>query len=196
MIILQTPINADDVKKLRVNDSFFITGLIFTARDAAHETLIDLHKKGLPIPFNVGDYPCFHCGPVMKQVDNVWKVVSAGPTTSARMDLFEDTFMDVFHTRIFIGKGGMGERTSAALKKHGGVYAQFTGGAGSLVAGSVSRVENVYFLKELGIPEAIWIFNVIEFGPLLVTMDSTGASIHRDLASKIAENLENLKKTL
>ncbi len=90
----------------------------------------------------------------------------------------------------------MGERTSAALKKYGGVYAQFTGGAGSLAAGSVKQVEDVFFLDELGIPEAVWVFSVIEFGPLLVTMDSTGASIHRDLAFKIAENLEAVKKTL
>lgn len=196
MIILQTPIRPDEVRELRVNDTFFVTGLVYTARDAAHELLLDRERRKLPVPFDVGNYPCFHCGPVMKRANGIWQVVSAGPTTSARMDLFEDQFMETFGTRIFIGKGGMGERTSTALKKFGALYAQFTGGAGSLVTGSVEKVDSVHFLEELGIPEAVWVFQVREFGPLLVTMDSTGASIHRDLATRITENLERLKKSL
>mgnify|MGYP006305535737 CR=1 FL=1 len=104
--------------------------------------------------------------------------------------------MKKFGTKVFIGKGGMGERTSEGLKASGGVYAQFTGGAGSLMAESVRSVKDVLFLEELGIPEAIWILEVIDFGPLLVTMDSTGASIHRDLSKMISENLSAIKKTL
>ena len=196
MKILTTPINPEEVSKLKIYDTFMITGKIYTARDAAHETLLDLKKSGKPLPFPVGNYPCFHCGPVMRKDKGIWKVVSAGPTTSIRMEIFEDIYMDAFGTKIFIGKGGMGERTSDALKKHGAVYAQFTGGAGSLMAESVKSVENVYYLDELGIPEAIWLLNVVEFGPLLVTMDSQGQSIHRTLAGKVAENLKEIKKTL
>ncbi|HPQ40307.1 MAG TPA: FumA C-terminus/TtdB family hydratase beta subunit [bacterium] len=196
MKILQTPINPDEVRSLKVYDTIGITGRVFTARDAAHEKLLALKKEGKPLPFAVGDYPCFHCGPVMRRTNDLWEVVSAGPTTSIRMEIFEDEFMDAFGTRIFIGKGGMGERTSEALKKNGGVYAQFTGGAGSLMAGAVKRVVDVFYLDELGIPEAIWLLEVVKFGPLLITMDSAGRSIHRTLAGKVVENLERLKKTL
>ncbi|MBN1297486.1 fumarate hydratase C-terminal domain-containing protein [bacterium] len=196
MILLTTPIQTEAVRKLKVFDTFSITGTVFTARDAAHEKLLDLYKNGSNPPFSVGDLPCFHCGPVMRNNDGVWEVVSAGPTTSSRMDLFEDQFMDAFGTRVFIGKGGMGHRTSAALQKHGGIYAQFTGGAGSLMAGAVKRVESVYYLDELGIPEAIWLLNVVEFGPLLVTMDSFGQSIHQTLAEKVSINLDRIKKSL
>ena len=196
MKILETPLNREEVEDLRVNEPFKITGKIFTARDAAHEKLLGLAEEGKEPPFDLSAYPCFHCGPVMKQEDGQWKLVSAGPTTSIRMEIFEDEFMDKFGTKIFIGKGGMGENTSEALVHHGGVYAQFTGGAGSLMAGSVEEVEDVHFLDELGVPEAIWVCKVREFGPLLVTMDSTGASIHRDISEEIEKNLEKELKSL
>ncbi len=189
MKILETPLNSEKVKDLRVNEPLKITGKIFTARDAAHEKLLRQAEEGKEPPFDLSRYPCFHCGPVMKEVDGGWKVVSAGPTTSIRMEIFEPDFMEEFGTRIFIGKGGMGDETSKALHKHGGIYAQFTGGAGSLMAGSVEEVVDVHFLEELGVPEAVWLLKVVEFGPLLVTMDSTGKSVHRDISKEVERNL-------
>ncbi len=189
MKVLQTPLDPEEVKELKVNEPFKITGKIFTSRDAAHEKLLDLSETGEEPPFNLGDYPCFHCGPVMEEENGNWKVVSAGPTTSIRMEIFEPDFMEEFGTKIFIGKGGMGENTSAAFEKHGGVYAQFTGGAGSLMAGSVEEVVDVFYLEELGVPEAVWLLEVVEFGPLLVTMDSNGDSIHREISEQVDRNL-------
>ncbi|MCF7890041.1 FumA C-terminus/TtdB family hydratase beta subunit [Candidatus Bipolaricaulota bacterium] len=190
MKILETPLKPEEVADLRVNEPFKVTGKIFTARDAAHEKLLDLAKKGKEAPFDLSAYPCFHCGPVMKKRGESWQVVSAGPTTSIRMEIFEDEFMEEYGTKIFVGKGGMGEKTSEALVQHGGVYAHFTGGAGSLMAGSVEEVEDVHYLEELGVPEAVWVLRVKEFGPLLVTMDSTGESIHRDISEEIDQNLQ------
>ncbi len=189
MKVLQTPLDPEKVKELRVNEPFKITGEVFTARDAAHEKLLDLREAGEEPPFDLSAYPCFHCGPVMKEEDGNWEVVSAGPTTSIRMEIFEPDFMEEFGTKIFIGKGGMGEDTSGALKKHGGVYAQFTGGAGSLMAGSVEKVVEVFYLEELGVPEAVWLLKVVEFGPLLVTMDSNGDSIHREISERVDRTL-------
>ncbi len=196
MKTLKTPLDPEEVKKLEVNEPFQVTGKIFTARDAAHEKLLSLHEQGEEPPVPLDRYPCFHCGPVMKQEEGEWQVVSAGPTTSIRMEIFEPDFMDAFGTKIFVGKGGMGEDTSEALQKHGGVYAQFTGGAGSLTAESVEQVEDVFYLDELGVPEALWLIEVDKFGPLLVTMDSNGESIHRDLSEEIEENLEKIKGNL
>ena len=196
MKVLETPLDPEEVRDLRVNDPFKITGKIFTARDAAHEKLLARAEAGKEPPFDLSAYPCFHCGPVMKKDNGSWQVVSAGPTTSIRMEIFEDEFMEEFGTRIFIGKGGMGDKTSDALRKHGGVYAQFTGGAGSLMAGSVTEVAEVHYLEELGVPEAVWVFKVEEFGPLLVTMDSTGESIHRQISEKVERNLEKELESL
>ncbi|HIH96080.1 MAG TPA: fumarate hydratase [Thermoplasmata archaeon] len=196
MKLIKTPLDPEEIKKLRVNDEIEITGKIYTARDAAHKMLLELREKGEKSPLPLGDYPCFHCGPVMKKEKEGWKVVSAGPTTSARMEIFEDEFMKVFGTKVFVGKGGMGEKTLNALKEYGGIYAQYTGGAGSLMADSVKRVENVFYLDELGIPEAVWLFEVERFGPLVVTMDSHGFSLHKEVAKKVAENLKRIKSNL
>lgn len=193
---LKTPLNPEEIRNLKVNDVIEVTGKVFTARDAAHKKLLEMHGRGEKLPIPLNDYPCFHCGPVMKKVNAEWEVVSAGPTTSIRMEIFEDEFIHKFGTKIFIGKGGMGEKTLNALKKHGAVYAQFTGGAGSLMARSVKRVEDVFYLDELGIPEAVWLFQVEKFGPLLVTMDSHGSSLHEEISKKVEENLKKVMSKL
>jgi len=105
--------------------------------------------------------------------------VSAGPTTSSRMEEFEDILLDRFGIHLIIGKGGMGERTGKALKKTGSVYVAFPGGAGVLAAEKITNVSQVFWLEELGMPEAIWVLEVKEFGPLVVAMDSTGQSLYR-----------------
>ncbi len=196
MTVLKTPLDSEEIKELQVGDTVYISGKIFTARDAAHKKLLEIYEEGGEIPFSLEDYPCYHCGPVMEKENNEWKVVSAGPTTSIRMEIFEDEFMEKLGTKIFIGKGGMGDRTLKAFESYGGAYLQFTGGAGSLMAGSVKKVEDVFYLDELGIPEAVWLFEVKKFGPLVVTMDSHGKSIHDEIHEKVNENLEKLKKEI
>ncbi len=192
--IIETPIDPDEIKELKVGDTFYISGIIFTARDAAHEKLLSLDDD--QIPFEPSKYAMFHCGPAIHKVEGKWEVVSAGPTTSIRMEIFEDEFIERFGTKVIIGKGGMGERTLKALEKNGAVYVQYTGGAGALMANAIEEVEDVYFLDELGIPEAFWMFRVKEAGPFLVTMDSHGKSIHADVAKEVKKNLERLKSEL
>jgi tartrate/fumarate subfamily iron-sulfur-dependent hydro-lyase beta chain len=95
------------------------------------------------------------------------------------MEIFEDKFIEKYGINIIIGKGGMGKRTEKALQTYGGVYTAYTGGAGALAADRVEDVPDVYWLDELGMPEAVWIFKVKEFGPLVVAMDSHGKSIYK-----------------
>ncbi len=90
------------------------------------------------------------------------------------MDLFEKEVIEIYGVRIIVGKGGMGDRTAEALKNVGGIYATYTGGAGALAAKSFKKVLDVYFLEELGSPEAIWIFDAENFGPLIVSIDPQG----------------------
>lgn len=192
--VLETPIEDEEVAELRAGDTFYITGTIFTARDAAHEKLLSLDED--EIPFDPSKYAMFHCGPAIHKVDGEWEVVSAGPTTSIRMEIFEDEFIERFGTKIIIGKGGMGNRTLKALEEHGGVYVQYTGGAGALMANAIKEVEDVHFLDDLGIPEAFWMFRVEEAGPFLVTMDSAGNSTHDEVGEEIEKNLKRLKNSL
>lgn len=173
----KVPVSTEDIRKLHVGDVIYVTGKIFTARDEAHHKMLQLDKNSLP--FNPSEMALFHCGPLMKKTDGSWQVVSAGPTTSSRMELFEDKFIEKYGTNIIIGKGGMGENTSKALQKNGAVYTSFTGGAGALAADKVEEVPGVFWLDELGMPEAAWIFKVKEFGPLVVAMDSHKKSIYK-----------------
>jgi tartrate/fumarate subfamily iron-sulfur-dependent hydro-lyase beta chain len=173
---LNLPVNPEAIRKLEVGDILFITGKIFTARDEAHHIMLEKKKDSLP--FIPSEMALFHCGPLMKNENDKWYVVSAGPTTSSRMEIFEDKFIEKYGINIIIGKGGMGKRTKKALQKYCGVYTAYTGGAGALAADRVEDVPAVYWLDKLGMPEAVWIFKVKEFGPLIVAIDTHGKSIY------------------
>ena len=171
------PISSDLVKKLRVNDILYVTGTVFTARDQAHEKMRRMRPGDLL--FDPSHMALYHCGPLVKKEDGKWIVVSAGPTTSSRMETTEDILLERFGVHLIIGKGGMGDRTAKALQKTGSVYAAFPGGAGVLAADHIKKVSSVFWLEELGMPEAVWILEVEEFGPLIVAMDSTGDSLYQ-----------------
>lgn len=188
--VLETPIAEADVRSLQVGDTVYVTGRLFTARDDAHHVMLETAAQGETMPFQPGEMGLFHCGPVVAEENGTWQVVSAGPTTSARMEMFEADFLDRFETRLIIGKGGMGKRTLDALQRVGAVYTHFTGGAGALAARAVRSVPAVHWLEELGIPEAVWVFDVERFGPLTVTMDAHGKSLYDELDLVIQKNLE------
>jgi len=181
------PVSEEDVRKLKVNDVLYVSGTIVTARDEAHKKALELHREGKKLPLNLEGLAVFHCGPIVKKEGDKWVVVAAGPTTSTRMDQSEDEFIGAFKVRVVIGKGGMGKRTTEAMKKYGAVYGAFTGGAGVLAAKAVKSVKTVEWLQELGMPEALWVFEVEEFGPLTVAIDSHGNNIFEDVKKKAEE---------
>jgi tartrate/fumarate subfamily iron-sulfur-dependent hydro-lyase beta chain len=172
------PVDEKIIKKINIRDVIYLSGEIFTARDEAHHMMLEKDKKS--IPFDPSKMALFHCGPLMKKINNEWSVVSAGPTTSSRMEIFEDKFLDKYGTKIIIGKGGMGNNTKNALKKNIALYTAYTGGAGALAAERIEKVISVIWLEKLGMPEAVWIFKVKKFGPLVVAMDSKGNSIYKN----------------
>jgi len=188
---LKTPISEADIRKLKVNDVVYITGIIFTARDQAHRRALELQKEGKKPPINMTGLAVFHCGPIVKKEDDKWIVVAAGPTTSTRMDLFEDEFIKNFKVRVVIGKGGMGKKTTDAMKQYGAIYGAFTGGAAVLAAKAVKNVKSVEWF-DLGMPEALWIFETEEFGPLTVAIDAHGNNLFEDVAKKVEENKQRI----
>lgn len=183
---LRTPLQVEDVRKLRVSDVIYLSGIIVTARDAAHRRMIEHLRNGRPIPVDLNGGVIYHCGPVVERVDNEWIVISGGPTTSARMELYEADIIRHLGVRLIIGKGGMGAKTAQACREFGAIYATFTGGAGVLAANAIRRVVKAEWL-DLGIPEALWILEVENFGPLLVTIDTTG----RNLTEEVIEMAKN-----
>ncbi len=183
---LKTPISEADARKLRVGDIVYVSGEhVYTARDEAHKRALEMHAKGERLPVDFEGSVVYHVGPVAAQKGGKWFIVSAGPTTSTRMELFEDEFLRKFKARIIVGKGGMGAKTLAALKEVGAVYCSYTGGCGALAAKGLKEVR-AYEWQDLGMPEALWVITAEEFGPLLVTMDSHGRSLHDEMNRAVA----------
>jgi len=183
----KTPISEEEVRKLKVNDVLYVTGTIVTARDQAHKRALEYHKLGKELPVKLEGLAVFHCGPIVKKEGDKWVAVAAGPTTSTRMDQFEDEFIKAFKVRVVIGKGGMGKRTADAMQKYGAVYGAFTGGAGVLAAKAIKNVRTVEWLQDLGMPEAFWVFEVEDFGPLSIAIDSYGNNLYEDVKKKAEE---------
>jgi len=192
---LKTPIPEEDVRKLKVNDVLYVSGTIVTARDQAHRRALEFFKEAKPLPVNLEGLAVFHCGPVVSKERDKWIAVAAGPTTSTRMDIFEDEFIKDFKVRVVIGKGGMGKKTTDAMAKYGAVYGAFTGGAAILAAKAIKSVKSVEWL-DLGTPEAMWIFEVEEFGPLAIAIDSHGNNIFMDVAKSVEENKQKIYQKL
>ena len=190
---LKTPVPDEDIRKLKAGDLIYVTGTIITARDEAHLKALELYEEGKEPPVSFKGRGVFHCGPIMKKDEKgKWQVVAAGPTTSARMEIFQDNFIEVFKPALIIGKGGMGERTSKACIKHGCVYGAFTGGAALLAAHGIKEVTDVFWLEEFGMPECLWVYKVEDFGPMIVTIDTHGANLTADVAVKVNAKRDEL----
>lgn len=155
---LKTPLTSGDIKKLEAGDTVFLSGTLFSMRDQAHKRALD---KGLDLELE--GHVIYHCGPLVK--DN--SVISAGPTTSSRMNALTPSFINRFKIRGIIGKGGMDKGVLKALGNKA-VYLSFPGGCG-LLAARAMRVKDVIW-EDLGMPEALWTYEVEDFGPLIVSM--------------------------
>jgi len=191
----KTPISEEEIRKLRVNDVLYVSGMMFTARDQAHKRALEYFKQGKPLPLSLEGLAVFHCGPIVKKKEDRWTIVAAGPTTSTRMEIFEDEFIKNFKVKVVIGKGGMGKRTTEAMAKYGAVYGAFTGGAAILAAKAIKNVRTVEWL-DLGMPEAMWILEVEEFGPLAIAIDSHGNNLFEDVKRKVEENKQRVYQKL
>ncbi|MDI6804562.1 MAG: fumarate hydratase [Bacteroidota bacterium] len=183
-IKLNTPLSEEKISSLKVGDVVLLNGIIYTGRDALHAYLV---KHDSPINLNGG--VIYHCGPVMLKKDGGWFANAAGPTTSGREEPYQADVIKKFGVRAVIGKGGMGKRTSDALKEFGAVYLNAIGGAAQYYAKCITKVEGVNFLEEFGIPEAMWHLRVVDF-PAIVTMDAHGNSLHADVEKASAEELK------
>ena len=115
----KTPIGDSEAREPRIGDIVYVTGTVVTARDAGHRRALELLNKGIKLPVDLKGLAVYHMGPVVKKVDDGWKVISAGPTTSARLEAYEAEFLEKTGAKLIIGKGGMGAKTAQACKKLG-----------------------------------------------------------------------------
>jgi fumarate hydratase class I len=186
---LRTPISEEDARKLKVGDVVLLSGRIVTGRDAIHK-----HLSTHDSPADLKGTVIYHCGPVMlKDEGGEWHVQAAGPTTSIREEPYQAMIIEKFGLRGVIGKGGMGPKTLAGLKKSGAVYLHAIGGAAQFCARALKKVTGVHLLDEFGIPEAMWELECEDF-PVIVTMDSHGGSLHAEVEAASAAALAGLAK--
>ena len=171
-IKIKTPLTQEVVKTLKAGDSCLISGVIYTARDAAHKRLCELVKEGKELPLDVKDSVIYFVGPTPARPGEV--IGSAGPTTSYRMDAYSPTLIELGLTGM-IGKGKRGPEVISAMKKHGAVYFGAIGGCGALLAKCIKEAEIIAY-DDLG-AEAIRRLVVEDF-PAVVIIDSEGNNLY------------------
>lgn len=170
---LRTPFGLSSVLSLKAGDVVYLSGRIFTARDAAYRRM--LKEKNLPFGFKES-LVLFHAGPIMGEDEEGHRCVSLGPTTSSRMDEYEPEVIKRFGVRAIIGKGGMDENAVLAMREKC-VYLAFPGGCAAVGASMVRRVLALHW-PELGMAEGVWELEVEDFGPLVVAIDARGNSLY------------------
>lgn len=171
-IKLTTPLTDDKIKSLKIGDEVLLSGVIYTARDAAHQKLVDLLHNKMPLPFDPVGSVIFYVGPSPAKPGQA--LGAAGPTTSYRMDPFVEDLLNV-GMKGMIGKGGRSQSVIDGIVKHCAVYFGATGGAAALLSKSVKKAEVIAF-DELG-PEAVRRLEVEDM-PLIVVNDCTGKDLY------------------
>jgi fumarate hydratase subunit beta len=170
---ITTPLTDEALKDLKIGDKVAITGVIYSARDAAHKKLVDLIEKGEDLPFDMKGQAIYFVGPTPAKPGNA--VGAAGPTTSGRMDAYSPLLI-AHGLKGMIGKGPRSESVKDAMKKHGAVYFAAVGGAGALISKSITKAEVIAY-PELG-AEAIRRMEVKDF-PAIVAIDASGNDLYR-----------------
>lgn len=172
MISITTPLIKEKIRSLKAGDEVLLSGIIFTARDAAHKRLIELIERNRHVPINLKDAVVYYAGPTPAPARK--PIGSCGPTTSSRMDAFTPQLLKL-GLKGMIGKGERSNEVRSAIKKYEAIYFLATGGLGALLSTKVRSAKPILF-KELG-PEAVYKLEVKDF-PLIVGIDPKGRSIY------------------
>lgn len=169
---INAPINAQDAKELRAGDYVYITGTIYTARDAAHKRMYDMIQEGGTLPLDMNHNIIYYMGPSPAREGR--PIGSAGPTTASRMDKYAPTLLDL-GLKGMIGKGKRSDAVKEAIVRNGAVYFAAVGGAGALLSKSITASEVIAY-DDLG-TEAIRKLEVKDF-PVIVVIDSEGNDLY------------------
>lgn len=186
------PLAEKIVRGLASGEVVLVSGLVLTGRDMVHKFLFEEKPPAHSLPFPIEGGIIYHCGPIIRTgADGERQVVAAGPTTSARMQMYEPFVIEHYGLRAIMGKGGMDAQTLEAMRRQGCVYLNTIGGAGALLASRIKSVRGVWKLEEFGQAEAMWAFEVEDF-PAVVTMDCSGTSLHKRVEDISGKKLREL----
>ena len=186
MRMITLPLDEKTARSLKLGETVYLSGPVVTGRDEMHLRAMSLPDES--IPDDLKGAVLFHCGPIMsRRDDGSWAVIAAGPTTSARMNSVEAGFIRRFGIRAIIGKGGMSEEVSEAMRETGCVYLAATGGTAISLAEGLSKCKGCEW-EDLGMAEAMWRFDTSRFGPFIVAMDSEGGSLYRNVTESLVRD--------
>lgn len=171
-IEIKLPMSRETARSLKAGDSVLLSGVIYTARDAAHKRLCELAAQGKELPLDVKDSVIYFVGPTPAKPGEV--IGSAGPTTAYRMDAYSPTLIGLGLTGM-IGKGKRSDTVVSAMKEHGAVYFGAIGGCGALLSRCIKKAEVIAY-EDLG-AEAIRRLEVENF-PVVVIIDSEGSNLY------------------
>ena len=175
--VLTTPIQPEDLADITVGDVIYLTGYLTTCRDVAHRRVIE---EGRKLPVDVKNGAILHAGPIIrKRGEGKYEMVTVGPTTSMRMEKFEEAFIAETGVRLIIGKGGMKDGTMRGCRDHKALHCVFPAGCAVVAATCVEEIVDANWL-DLGMPETLWTCKVKEFGPLIVSIDSHGRNLFEE----------------
>ncbi len=169
---LQTPLTKNIAKSLQAGDYVYLTGTIYSARDAAHKRLTESLAKGETLPLPLENEIIYYLGPTPARPGQV--IGSAGPTTSSRMDKYAPALLNLGQTGM-IGKGRRSDAVIASMKENSAVYFAAVGGAGALLSKCIKKAEVIAY-EDLG-AEAIYKLEVEDF-PVIVVIDCEGNNLY------------------
>ena len=171
---IDLPINNTDLENLRAGDFCYLTGTLYTARDAAHKRMAEALDKGEELPMDIKGQALYYLGPTPPRPGRV--MGSAGPTTSGRMDKYTPRLLDM-GLSLMIGKGKRNDAVKEAMIRNGAVYMACIGGAGAILSRSIKNAEIIAY-EDLG-TEAIRKLYVEDL-PAIVVMDAAGGNLYKD----------------
>ena len=175
---INVPLSEEDATALRAGDYVYLTGAVYTARDAAHKRMQEALDKGEPLPLDMKNNVIYYMGPSPARPGRV--IGSAGPTTASRMDKYAPSLLDL-GLKGMIGKGKRTQEVRDAIVRNGAVYFAAVGGAGALLSRSIISSEVIAY-DDLG-TEAIRKLEVKNF-PVIVVMDSNGSNLYETAIEK------------
>jgi len=186
-----TPLSEADARKLRINDTVTLRGTLYGIRDA---TQIHMFVRGRKTRFDMTGHAVIHTAPNVRKTATGYEPVCVGTTTSDRMERFTRPLMQQYGVRLVIGKGGLREDSLKSFAEMGGAYLAIIGGTAALETTWIEAIEDVD-LDDLN-PESLWKFRVNGFGPLLVAMDSHGASLYSEVRTAAQQKRAQALKRL
>ena len=191
-IRLKTNPSADEIKTIKIGDIIFLDGIIYTAREGVYKRVLE-DKKNLPLDLPRVSATNFHCSPAAVQNENgEFNLGAVTATASFRFSKWIGGWLKTSQAKLIIGKGGM---SSNDYKNHfvpnGAIYLTTVGyGTGALLGRGVTRVKDLFWKKELGLAQAMWVIEVKNFGPFLAESDIEGNSLFERENKKIAEKIK------